>query len=164
MKRIWVRNAKKYLVVDDDVYEWAKDKTWFLNGVNRKTNQGGQRVCAYFGPNKSRKMKAISRIILNAPSELMVDHKNRNIFDNRRANLRLATSSQNQMNTLKKAGQQFKGAIYRPRNTHNKWMAQIRINQKVVCLGFYKTAKEAALIYDKAAKEHFGEFARINFE
>ena len=43
-----------------------------------------------------------------------------------------------------------------------RWRARITINQKLKNLGYYETEKEAALVYNKAAKEHFGKNARLN--
>lgn len=40
----------------------------------------------------------LSRYLLDAPEGMEVDHLNRNTFDNRRENLRLATSAQNRQN------------------------------------------------------------------
>lgn len=43
-----------------------------------------------------------------------------------------------------------------------KWHAQIKINGKQTYLGRFNTPKEAAVAYNNAAMEHFGEFATIN--
>jgi len=46
------------------------------------------------------------------------------------------------------------------------WRAKIKINKHDAYdthLGYYNNEKEAALAYDAAAKQHFGEFALTNF-
>jgi hypothetical protein len=48
--------------------------------------------------NGKRKTKHMHRLVMNAPSGLMVDHKNHNTLDNRKINLRIVTSGQNQQN------------------------------------------------------------------
>jgi hypothetical protein len=44
----------------------------------------------------------------------------------------------------------------------NKWDARIKINGKQVYLGRRSSAAEAALLYEAAARQHFGEFVGKN--
>src|SRR6266487_4687983 len=82
----------------------------------------------------------------------VVDHINGNGLDNRRCNLRPATSVQNAMNQRKNRGRnKFKG-VY-PRRRH--WVAQIRIQGELLYLGYFHDEIAAALAYDAAAREHF---------
>lgn len=102
------------------------------------------------------------RLILGAPSGADVDHINNDGLDNRRANLRLASRSQNLANTRKRAGtytSQFKG-VYRARR---KWAASIKVNQVRKSLGEYHSEEDAARAYDAAARAAWGPFARLNF-
>ena len=43
------------------------------------------------------------------------------------------------------------------------FMAKIQFQKKHIHIGYYMTAEEAAIAYDKKAREVFGEFARTNF-
>lgn len=90
----------------------------------------------------------------------IVDHINRNRLDNRKANLRSATHGQNMVNTgpQKRNRSGYKGVYI------NKKSYRVRItsNGKSVYIGTYKTAVEAALAYDEAAKKYHGEFAYLN--
>jgi hypothetical protein len=90
----------------------------------------------------------------------MLDHINMDKSNNRIANLRDATATQNQRNKRapKNNTSGFKGVCWYP--TRKSWRAHIKINKKFTHLGYYKTKEEAALAYEKAAKELFGEFAR----
>lgn len=104
------------------------------------------------------------RLILGTPEHLETDHINHNGLDNRRKNLRLATRLQNGANRVKPKGtsSKYKGVSYSKEK--RKWTCHICLNQKPMFLGGYKSELAAALAYDKAAKEKFGEFAEVNFK
>lgn len=91
-----------------------------------------------------------------------VDHIDCNKSNNRIANLRDATPSQNHANTRvrKKTPSGIKGVYMTSNREKFPWKACIKINKKSTYLGSYKTKEEAGLAYEKAAKEHYGEFAR----
>ncbi len=80
-------------------------------------------------------------------------------------NCRWVTRSQNQWNKgpyRKARPTGFKG-IWRSGVIKSPWRAGIRVFGKLHGLGTYSTAEDAARAYDRAAMEHFGEFARLNF-
>ena len=90
------------------------------------------------------------------------DHKDNDGLNNRRSNLRLCTSTQNNCN--RKIGKQnssgFKGvSFYLPTN---KWSARIGYKGKERRIGYFDTPEEAAKAYNVEARELHGEFARLN--
>lgn len=90
------------------------------------------------------------------------DHVDGDVTNNRRNNLRLATSSQNKQNRKRiKNRYGFRG-VCRDRRTDN-WYAQIKVRGKHYGLGSYATAVEAAKAYDVVAYRTFKEFAVLNF-
>lgn len=105
------------------------------------------------------------RAILGAPPDAVVDHVNGNGLDNRRANLRLATQSQNCAN--KKRPDFGRPNRFKYRGINRQWngsfQAQLCAGGKRINGGTFKTEEEAARAYDAIALQHFGPFARLNF-
>ena len=89
------------------------------------------------------------------------DHRNGNGLDNRRENLREATTAQNNRNRHRNSGYKFKGATFKERE--GRWAAQICVNGKKIWGGYHPSELEAAIAYDALAKKYHGEFARVNF-
>lgn len=99
------------------------------------------------------------RYLMSEPPE-EVDHKNRDGLDNRRENLRKASTIQNGANSRSRGGaSRFKG-VYRHRDG---WRSSIRNNYKTIHLGKFDSEEDAARAYDEAARRLHGEFARVNF-
>lgn len=105
----------------------------------------------------------LHRLLLNAPSDMVVDHINGVPSDCRKQNLRIGSQHQNTMNCSipKNSKTGFKGVCFDKRR--GKYMAHIHPGRKTKFLGYYESPIEAALAYDKAASFYFGSFAKLNF-
>jgi|SRR5208282_2729096 len=93
-----------------------------------------------------------------------VDHENHDGLNNQRHNLRIATPMQNHGNQLKQsfpASSKFKGVYWDKQQ--RRWIAQLQTHGRSKKLGRFCSEEAAALAYDSAARELFGEFAQTNF-
>lgn len=115
----------------------------------------------------SKRILYLHRAITAAPAGREVDHANGDKLDNRRANLRVCTASENQRNKRKPA--EFRGApVSSPykgvwwSESNRGWCAMIRVNRKRIYLGTFASDIEAAAAYDRVAEREFGAFARLN--
>ena len=102
------------------------------------------------------------REILNVPKGMETDHVDHRGLNNQRANIRICTRQENQMNrnSNRDSTSIFKGVSWE--KDRRKWQTQIKYKGKSKHLGRFFSETEAALAYDKKAKELFGEFARLN--
>jgi hypothetical protein len=89
---------------------------------------------------------------------VFMDHINGDTSDNRIANLRPATQTQNRANTRRASNNAsgFKGVCWHRR----KWRAQLIVNGVLYHLGLFDTPEKAHAAYVTAAEKHFGKFAR----
>lgn len=153
----------KSILIDESDVEFVTRHRW-----QARRNPGRGRIWYVWRTVKGVDTKSrattvyLHRVLLDAPKGMQVDHINGNPLDNRRANLRLCTTSENHANKAKprtssKSG--FKGVRVK---ANGRFEAHIKHRQKWFSLGCYGTAEDAARAYDAKARELFGEFARLN--
>ncbi|QAV07442.1 AP2 domain-containing protein [Bacillus vallismortis] len=104
----------------------------------------------------------LHRWLMNPSDDQVVDHRNHDTLDNRRANLRLCSIGENNRNRKysKHNTSEYKGVGWH--KTNGRYRARIKFNGKSIHLGYFKTEIEAAEAYNKAAIKFHGEFAEIN--
>ena len=142
----------KYAIVDDEDYINLSKYNWVFNNGYAV---GAIRVGEY--GYKKGGLVMMHRQILSAPENMEVDHRNHDRIDNRKENLRVCTRQENMMNKGTRNGRKFKGISFH--KISGKW--------SVVFLGkwigYFDTPEKAAREYDKHAKEHYKDFASLNF-
>ena len=86
----------------------------------------------------------------------IIDHKNQKRLDNRIANLREATRSQNQINS--KISSRNKTGLRGVNKAKGKWVANLRKGNLVVYSKTFDCPAAASLAYQVAADKHYGSF------
>ena len=107
----------------------------------------------------TKKTIRFHRLIMDCPEDRVVDHINRVKHDNRKSNLRICTQAENSKNLSisKNNTSGITGVSWYKKNS--KWIAQIRINRKLVHLGYFENLEDAAKARKEAEEKYFGEFA-----
>jgi len=137
---------------DLEDYELIKDYYWFkkknleyIEALNKDTG-------------KIIRMHRLVLDVLNQ-EEIEPDHIFHIKYDNRKSQLRRATSGQNSMNTKirvdNKSG--VKGVYWSKRD--EIWEARIQIDQKSAYLGRFTSFEEAVKVRKEAEDKYYGEFS-----
>lgn len=144
--------------VDDADFEWLNQWKWYAQPVKgglvyaRRRHRFGGEV----------RLIGMHRFIAGDPPGALVDHRDRDTLNNRRENLRLADSRQNNANSTRSPSVTgYRGV--RPEKKSSRFRADIRIAGRKVALGWADTPEQAARLYDAAARRAHGEFAVLNF-
>lgn len=151
MKKIPLTQGK-YALVDDEDFERVSQYKWFYSR--------GYAVRSVRRPKKGTIF--MHRFIMSTPEGTFTDHIDGNRSDNRKQNLRFCTYAQNLRNTSGKGARSGYKGVYPSSKTGGNWAARIRHGHLFKTIGTYSTKEEAAIAYNEAATEHFGEFARLN--
>jgi hypothetical protein len=154
MKIIPLTKSKQALVDDED-YECVAAHRWYYHSQGYAAS--GWKV------NGKTIHVLLHRFVLQASEQDYVDHRNGDRLDCQKSNLRTCTQSQNMQNlrAFRSGSSQFKGVSWYRRD--GRWRAYIKVNGKERHLGYFADELAAARAYDRAAAEHFGEFACLNF-
>ena len=126
----------KCTIFDREDYERVSKHRWHISGSQNQ----------YVYTHLNGKHTSLQRFLLNCPSDLVVDHINRDTFDNRKENLRICTQKENTHNRREGRG------IHRFRN---KWRADIGIDGKKKHLGTFATYEEALKARKEAEKLYY---------
>jgi len=138
----------EFMIDTKDIHH-VQSKPWRLNSSGY----------VYYSKNGEKQI-TLHRLVMNAPEDKQIDHKDGNRLNCRKSNLRVCTQDENSRNRKKskvcKSG--YKGVT----KDGNKWRATIGINKKYIYLGGYETPEAAAHAYNQSALKLHGEFARLN--
>ena len=143
----------------------VKSLCWNKEIIRKPFNTNGYWMVNLCLLNSKIKTLTIHRLIAehfieNPENKPLVDHIDGNKLNNKLSNLRWATRNENMHNQKisKSNTTGFKGVTYY--KPTKKFAAKIKIDNKTYYLGYFKTAKEASDVYEKKAKEMFGDFYR----
>lgn len=105
----------------------------------------------------------LSRFVMGATTAADKDahHIDRNPLNNQKANLRIISHGTHTVISKIEAGpvrgRRCKGAYFRSGKKSKQWQALIRIEGKLVSLGYFATEEEAGRAYDKAVMQVYGD-------
>mgnify|MGYP000182750217 CR=1 FL=1 len=154
------KKGKRFDVeVDYEDAKWLMEHNWRLDNGGYVVR--GQRIGTY-------RLLRMHRCIMHRHGSLkalfggdqVVDHIDNNKLNNKKENLRLATTAQNNKNRRSKKGK-LKGV---QKQANGWWRATIMSDGVPIYLGEFPTKELAISVYNKTAREKHGDFANLTDE
>lgn len=148
----------KHAIVDLEDVEWLSQWDWHANSGGyavRMDRANGKRLYV-------RMHRALAERWGWAIDGLELDHRNTDPGDNRRSNLRPATTAENRRNrgAQRNSWSGAKGVSWNMKQY--AWEAKIQVDKRCIHLGIFGVKQDAIDAYAEAAKRYHGEFARWN--
>ena len=158
MKKIKLTQGK-YAIVDDEDYPYLSRFKWYLSGDKKFAQRD------FIGRNGKHTTFYMHTLLIEGKSGMLIIHKNSNTIDNRKDNLVLVPLQYllHRKNPKKKQigkTSKYQGVSWDKENS--KWKATIKKDEKHITLGRFNSECKAAKVYNKKAKELYGEFAYQN--
>lgn len=145
-------NTYEFLIDDDNWHSFNLLKWRLKNNKYASTSLNKQSI-------------SLHQIVLNKKEGFVIDHINRNTFDNRRINLRHVTHSINNHNKIIKSDNKtskYNGVYLIKQSKIKPWCAKISFNNKTIYIGLFETENAAAKAYNEKALEIYGNNALLN--
>ena len=141
----YINNKNKAIFYFDlEDYDKIKNYTWYSSHGYISTRERG-----------SQKLLRLHRLIMNAPSDKVIDHINHNPLDNRKENLRVCNQSDNTIN--RKSAKNYTGVRGVRLMPSGKWETRLTYHGKVYIKRF-PTLEEAVNYRKQLEEKYFGEF------
>jgi hypothetical protein len=166
-----LRTTNKEQMIDavllNEMFEYVDGELYRKVSLSNRTKSGqvagfmnnrGYKQVSIFG--KKYLVHRLVWLMFNNSLPKFIDHIDGNPLNNRKENLREATSQQNQQNSKKPQNNSsgHKNVTWCKRT--KKWQVQMMMNYKLYFFGRYKHKDISATIAELARNKYCGEFAR----
>ena len=149
---------KDFALVDKEDIELLSQYNWSIRNHPKKDLKYARHVYKENGKQKTLYMHQL--LMGTKGTDLFVDHINHNGLDNRKENLRVCSNEDNLKNQRKKRNSRCKWKGLTVRNRNGRTYYEVKVEGKYV--GSSECQDTAAMIYNMAAIDKYGEFASLN--
>ena len=124
---------------------------WYINAK-------GYVVSMYRDGGKRHSLR-LHRLIMDCPNDMVVDHVNHDLTDNRKCNLRVCMQEENMRN--RKPNRHSKSGVKGVYPENGKWRVMINYNRKQYRLGTFSDIQEAIKVRQEAEARLYGAYANL---
>lgn len=148
----YTTKGEKFYIDKEDLNK-IKPYTWSINdnGYLRANIKG-----------KNIRMHRFILDLVDYDKNLIIDHINHNTYDNRKINLRIATSTQNTCNTSLRRNNKSGVTGVSWDNRCKKWEAKISIKKKYTHIGYFENFDDAVKARKEAEEKYYKEYSYDN--
>lgn len=147
--------------VSEDKRTYNSWRTKFLGKEAGSKHYANGYLEIRLGDNKLHKLhRVIWKIMTGEDPYLPIDHINSIPWDNRWANLRLATHQENSRNSASYSKTGYKGVTKGKKGT---WSVSWCVEDVSYFEYYFKTPEDAARRYDEIVSNLYGDYAKLNF-